>query len=290
MFGRRRRAKRPRPEPQWSRQKMLALLVGAAVVGLVLLLGLVLAVVYALQPGHSRADRRGDGVTTTGAHAARDGRTSYPAADRRDALAARAMSRVDDSASHPGTVSTGDPGAPILLPAPSGAGPAGVPTGFPHTPAGAMAQLAAIDQVAVQSASVATARSVIVSWAQPGGPTPDSWSTLQAVVHLLSSAQSGGTSQLAVVLTPLMGLVKGHVGTDFVVPCLDFELDVTLTSTARGAVADCQRMIWRTGPTRTGARWMIGAGAEPADAPAVWPGTDLSFAVGYSYLHKEPVR
>ena len=38
----------------------------------------------------------------------------------------------------------------------------------------------------------------------------------------------GGSPQLAIVLTPLMGQIKGSVGPDFVVPCVDFELDVTL--------------------------------------------------------------
>ncbi|MGI8414670.1 MAG: hypothetical protein ACR2P2_00360 [Nakamurella sp.] len=200
------------------------------------------------------------------------------------------MTQVDDSSSHPGAVSTNDPGDPILLPALTSTGPAGVPTGFPQTAAGAMAQLVAIDQVVLQSGSIAAAREVILQWALPGGPTPENWSTSSALVHLLSSAQTGGTSQLAVVLSPLMGQIKGRIGSDFVIPCVDFELDVTLTSTARGAVADCQRMVWTRAPSGTGGRWMIGAGSEPAEAPAVWPGTDLSFAVGYSYLQREPSR
>lgn len=267
---------------------MLVLLIGAAVVGLVLILGLVLAVVYAVQPRHTAA--AGGGSSTSETQSAGDGGPRRTAVDPRDALAARPMTKVDESASHPGTVSTHDPGDPIMLPALIGTGPAGVPTGFPRTPAGAMAQLAAIDQVVIQSGSIATAREGILQWAELGGPTPDTWSTLQALVRLLSSAQTGGTSQLAVVLTPLMGQIKGKVGPGFVVPCIDFELDVTLTSTARGAVADCQRMVWQPAVSGSGGRWMIGAGSEPAEAPAVWPGTDLSFAVGYAYLHQEPAR
>ncbi len=288
MFGRR-REKPPRPAPVWTRQKMLALLVGAAVVGLVLVLGLVLAVEYALQPHHS-PPASGGGSAASDRQGRGDGSTGGTAIDPRDTLAAKAMTEVDDSASHPGAVSTHDPGDPIPLPAMTGDGPAGVPTGFPQTPAGAMAQLAAIDQVVMQSASIDTARAVVLAWASPGGPTPDTWSTLQGLVHLLTSAQTGGTSQLAVVLTPLMGQIKGSVGPDFVIPCIDFEMDVTLAQTARGAVADCQRMVWQPASSGTGDRWLIGPGAEPAEAPAVWPGTDLSFAVGYSYLHLEPVR
>jgi hypothetical protein len=269
---------------------MLALLIGTAVVGLVLILGLALAVGYALQPGPHADAGRSVGTATSGLHVGGHGSAGGTAVDPRDALATKPMTQVDDSASHPGAESTHDPGAPILLPAQTGTGPAGVPTGFPHTAGGAMAQLAAIDQVTMQSGSVATARQVILQWALPGGPTPDTWSTLQALVHLLSSAQSGGTSQIAIVLSPLMGQLKGNVGPDFVIPCIDFELDITLTSTARGAVADCQRMVWQPTPTGTTGRWMIGPGTEPAEAPAVWPGTDLSFAVGYSYLQQEPAR
>jgi len=72
-----------------------------------------------------------------------------------------------------------------------------------------------------------------------------------------------------------------------VIPCIDFELDVTFQQTARSAVADCQRMQWTDDD---GGRWMIGPGGEPAEAPAVWPGTDLSFEVGYRFLKQEPAH
>jgi hypothetical protein len=59
---------------------------------------------------------------------------------------------------------------------------------------------------------------------------------------------------------------------------VDFELDVTLQQTARGATADCQRMVW------TVDHWMIGPGTEPAVPPSVWPDTDVAIAVGYRDL------
>ena len=111
-----------------------------------------------------------------------------------------------------------------------------MPTGFPHTPAGALAQLAAIDQTALQSGSLAEARAVITGWALPGGPTASSWSRGAALAALFDAAglSGGGSPQLGLVVTPLMGLIKGTVGPDFVIPCVDFELDVTLAQTARG--------------------------------------------------------
>ena len=95
-----------------------------------------------------------------------------------------------------------------------------------------------------------------------------------------AAGTSGGGGGLAVVATPAMGLIKGTVVDDAVVVCVDFEVDVTVTSTARGALADCQRMVW------TGKRWMIGPGAEPADPPSVWPSTDLARQVGYRDLRR----
>ena len=158
---------------------------------------------------------------------------------------------------------------------PATTGPAGVPTGFPHTPAGALAQLAAIDQTAMQSGTLSGVRAVIEQWSSPGGPTAQSWSGVAAMADFLSSAglSGAGSAQLAMVVTPVMGLVKGSVGPDFVVPCVDFQFDVTLSSTQHVAEADCERMVWQ------GQRWVIGPGAEPADPPSVWADTDTAIAM-----------
>ena len=278
----RRGGREPR-SPQWSRRNMLALLVLAALTVAALVAGLVLAVAHALNPtgGGNDASVVGASVgNAIGPATAAVPTGTASAAEARDALAARPMPAVPESASHPAPVSDRDPGPPIVLPPATVTGPAGVPTGFPHTPEGAMAQLAAIDQTALQSGSLSGARAVIAAWALPGGPTTTSWSGVRAMRTLLSAAglSGGGSSQLAVVLTPLMGRVKGSVGPDFVVPCVDFELDVTLQQTARGATADCQRMVWH------GDRWMIGSGDEPAQPPSVWPDTDLALDVGYRDL------
>jgi len=278
-----RRGGRDPRNPHWSRRKMIALLAMAALTVAVLIAGLALAVAHALNPTHDGADAGNAGGSigsAAGPAPAAVGTGPRATADARDALAARPMPAVPESASHPAPVSDRDPGPPIVLPPATVTGPAGVPTGFPHTPEGAMAQLAAIDQTALQSGSLSGARAVIAAWALPGGPTTSSWSGVRAMSTLLSATglSGGGSSQLAVVLTPLMGQIKGSVGPDFVVPCVDFELEVTLQQTARGATADCQRMVWH------GDRWMIGPGDEPAQPPSVWPGTDLAIDVGYRDL------
>ena len=285
MTRRHKTARGDRPNTaRWSRHKMLTLLAGAALMTMVLVVGLVISVIVSFSPAHPGSrDIRTSGSLATRMTTRPSSQPSEPRAIE-DSLAARSMPTVGEDASHPGPVSTRDPGATILLPPPTATGPAGVPTGFGHTPDGAMAQLAAIDQAALQSGSLAGARTVIAAWALPGGPTATSWSVVAALGALFDAAglSGGGSPQLALVLTPLMGLVKGSVGADFTVPCIDFELDVTLTLTARGATADCQRMAWN------GVRWMIAPGAEPATPPSVWPDTDTAIAVGYRDLRPEP--
>jgi hypothetical protein len=266
---------------------MLALLIGAALTAVLLVVGIVLAVVYAVHPVRHTAEQGATSSTrttsTTGDGGTGKSRQAGTKVDPRDALADRPMPTVDEADSHPGPVSTNDPGTPITLPAVTIVGPAQVPTGFPHTPQGAMAQLAAIDQTALESGTLAGAREVIAGWAMPGGPTTSSWSGVQAMAEFFDAAglSGGGNNQLAIVATPLMGQLKGSVGPDFVVPCVDYEIDVTLQQTSRGAAADCQRMVW------TGTRWMVGPGSEPAPAPSVWPDTDTAIGVGYRDLRQE---
>jgi hypothetical protein len=283
-MARRQGGREPRSS-QWSRRKMLVLLAMAALTIAVLIAGLVLALVHAVTPTRRSADggvliKVQDGVGP--ARGTGPTRQTY-ATDARDKLAATPMLAVPQSASHPGPVSDRDPGPPIVLPAATITGSAGVPTGFPQTPEGAMAQMAAIDQTALESGSLSGVRAVIAAWALPGGPTTASWSGVRGMRTLLDATglSGGGSAQLAIVLTPLMGQIKGTIGRDFVVACVDFELDVTLQQTARGATADCQRMVWQTD------RWLIGPSAEPATPPSVWPGTDLAISVGYRDLRHE---
>ncbi len=93
---------------------------------------------------------------------------------------------------------------------------------------------------------------------------------MQALESLLTDAASvRRPDQLAIVLTPLMGEVKGTVGPDFVIPCVDFELDVTVAQTARGAVADCQRMVWQRRERGTSGRALDGRPGLRTGNPAV---------------------
>jgi hypothetical protein len=116
--------------PEWGRNRLLALVAGVAVVVLLLVAGLALAVVSALH-------RTGRGPATARPPTAAAAAYGSVRAEQ-DALAAAPMPAGDLSAAQPTPVSTRDPGV-IVLPNGTATGPAGVPTGFPQTPAGARA-------------------------------------------------------------------------------------------------------------------------------------------------------
>jgi len=275
-----RRRPSPAPVAGFGAAKVLALLVIGALVGLLLLVGLGLALYDALDPP-SAVGRPGSKVSPAAGAAGPRVLADMQRARRED-LAARPMRPASAPEAQPSVLSTRDPGF-ILLPPSTTVGPAGVPSGFAHTPAGALAQLAGIDKTALDSASLGGARIVIEGWAAPGGPTAATWSGVKALADFLSAAGlSGGKPPgLALSATPLMGLVKASDGPDWVVVCVDFEVDATLARTARVAVADCQQMAWQQD------RWLIGPGAEPAPAPSTWPGTDASIDAGYKELRGE---
>lgn len=273
------RRRRPR-QAEWGRGKLVVLLAGLVAVCLILLGGLGLAVFYTLQPTDPDTTTTAIGRAPAASAVTSAVTSAEPdAQSKRDLLAARPMPTISLEESRPGPLSAQNPGV-IVIPKSTRLGPANVPTGFGHTPQGALAQLAAIDQAALQSGSLPGVRAVIEEWAAAGGPTPQTWSGVKAMAEFLDAAglSSGGSPSLAIVATPMMGLIKGTVGRDFVVACVDFEVDATLTQTQRVAAADCQRMVWDSG------RWIIGPGPEPAPAPSTWPGTDAAIQVGYKDL------
>jgi hypothetical protein len=253
--------------PEWSPARLLAALALGAVMALAVLAGLILAVIGGLRQEPDERD------------AARQAAAPASRTSRQDALAAAPMPTAEPDDALPGPLSL-QAAAVLELPRATGIGPADLPTGFPRTPEGALAQLAAIDVAAMQSGSMDGVRQVIAEWAAPGGPTSETWSGVDGMANLLSAAgmSSAGSPQLAIVVRPVMGLIKGTVGEDFAVVCVNFEFAVTVKQTSRIAIADCQRMAW------VGDRWVIGPGEEPAPAPSVWPGTEAAIAAGYRDL------
>lgn len=224
--------------------------------------------------GQEKAASRPPATATVGTTA----RAHTPAAGEEDSLAARPMKVLSQQAFQPHALAVRVPPV-IAVPLSTLTGPAGVPSGFPHTASGALAQMAAIDQTALQSKQLRAAREVLTAWVLPGGPSPESWSRVLDLRDAMGpSLSDGSAASWALTFTPIMGQIKGQVGADFVVPCVDYELDGTVTSTARVGVGLCARMVWHAG------RWMIGPGAEPYPAPSAWPDTDDAIDAGYADL------
>ncbi|GAA4127727.1 hypothetical protein GCM10022215_38500 [Nocardioides fonticola] len=284
MFTRTRNAYQTKlvdPSTEWTRLRLQILLGSAAVVVLALVIGGAWSVINMLtgsQPDEA-SPASGSGTATSA----------------QDQLANKQLPAAPLEAAQPGgDLSTGKTGT-LQIPPPMKVGEVGVATGYPHTPQGALAQMAAIDSTALSSASVKIAQDVITNWAAPGGPTPESWSGVKGVATLLGSAGLSADAQngITIGVEPKMGFVKGTVGSDFVVPCVDFIITVTLpgAQSQQVAAADCQRMVWQNDPNGStdstdsvGGRWVIGPGDEPAEAPSLWPGSPGSFDAGYQWL------
>lgn len=269
MFGRRIRPARPEAAP-WGRARLL-LLLGAGTATIVALVGgLALAGAYAFHvtPAATGADRTAGPVAASEAD---------PAAVR-DRIAAAPMLRVDPDAAYTPDPAL-SPAGVITVPLPiNGRGPAEVATGLPHTPEGAVAQLAAIEQQVLESMSLPVARQVWQAWTLPGAPAFEQWELTRNVQSFLASARQAGDAKDAttvITATPAAALVKGTDSPDWVVACVLLDVRTVVVAEARMGYGHCSRMQWADG------RWQIAPGTAPAVAPSTWPGSKLALEAGW---------
>lgn len=259
------------PAQGWSRRQLLAMVAAAAVAALVAVIGLGYAV-------HAAATS-----TTSAPTAGATAGTALAAAEqlptgtaRRDAIAAAPMLAVSRADSRSGQPATGVVEA-IGVPAATMLGAADVPTGFPHSNEGAVAQLAAITSTVLQGMSMDVARAVHQQWTAPGAVAFENWELTANVQAFLASAAGAYTDEAwtSVVATPVAAQVKGTDGPDWVLACVLLDVQVSVVTEARAAYGHCERMQWDTD------RWVIGPGQAPAQAPSTWPGTDLAITAGW---------
>jgi hypothetical protein len=248
----------------WTRQRLVMVLSIGLVAALALVGGLVITVWNLL--------------TTTDDGTSVDAAAPAPAVSRRDGLASEPMAQVPaDAAFSPDPSLVIPPSMRVPL-ATEGRGPAGVPTGFPQTPQGAVAQLAAIEQIVLEAMSLPVTREVHAAWTLPGAPTFEEWEMTVNVQAFLGSGLQGGLEKDAttvVTATPAAAIVKGADGPDWVVACVLLDVQVSIRTDARMGYGHCSRMQWSEG------RWQIAPGAAPAPAPSAWPGSVAAVEAGW---------
>jgi|GEM_PF-1393360 len=199
--------------------------------------------------------------------------------DAEDALAARPMMQVAPAAALPQLIADSSATAtrpPLALPPPTITTEL-VPTGYPRTPLGAVAQLAAIDALALKDLNLVNPRAAYDWAALPGAVPFEAWTPQVGVSAVLTSA---GTPSGATELTSTWTLTHAQVKAvlddgNFVVACVLGQFDATYRATVRAGVGDCQRMVWHQD------RWRIGPGAQPAFAPSTWPGSAQCVLAGW---------
>ncbi|NNM47771.1 hypothetical protein [Knoellia koreensis] len=287
-------------DPGWGRRRLLAVLAAATISAVLLLTGLGYAIHFALTPaeqatpvpaelthGNPPSGIRPDGSPAAGL--TRD--------ERRDRIAAAPMPPAPPADAQPAPPAT-QLADPITIPPATTAGPAMVPSGFPRTPEGAVAQLAAIETTVLQAMSIPVVHAVHEQWALPGGVGPGEWSLTGHVRSFLGAARMGAEKDLRTVVmaTPAAAQVKGTDGPDWVLACVLLEVRAVIESEARIGYGHCERMRWQPidtdDPNQTGTaggRWMIAPGDPPAVAPSTWPGSEPAIAAGWkTWVDAEP--
>lgn len=252
----------------WERRRLLAIVGVAIATAAVLLAGLGLAVYFAVKPLWASQTRAGQ--------VSRTGPATLTGQAHRDAVAAAPMLAVDDTAAAP-TVPAAVAAPTITIPSSRTQGPAGVTSGFPHSPEGAIGQLAAIEQTVLQGMSIQQVNAVHDAWAMPGAPAVAQWPLAQNVQAFLGSAQMAGALDptSTVVVTPSAAQVKGTDGPDWVLACVLVRVRATIATDAQMGYGYCERMQWHE------TRWMIAPDSAPAPAPSTWPGSELAGRAGW---------
>ena len=251
------------PNLAWSREQLRLLLGGLTVAALVILAGLGLALRAALLPADVRTGSLPT-PTTAGGTVAGD-----PGGSGRDQAAAVPLPTVP---------SAGAGVVPLRLGWPTVLrGPGGVASGFDHTPEGAVAQLAALDEFVLTAMRPQLARDTYRAWALPGSPDAEAWLMTRNVDSFTTALERAGYGQAHVVVQvrPVAGQITATDGPDQVVACVLLDVRVTVKTEARLGYGHCERLQWADG------RWQIGPGKPPTPPAPVSPGSPDATAAGW---------
>lgn len=268
-----------------ARARGWAVLTGVLIFGIAILFGLVVfvwSVLAGTGPDTGAGNRPGVRANITAAPRPSPPPSSTSSSaeaaleSAKNALAAKPMLPVAPAAALPQPIAGPAAEAPVTLPAATNT--AGlISTGYPRTPAGAVAQLAAIDALAFRDLNPSNARAAYDWAALPGSVPLAQWTPQVGVSAILTAAGTPrGSSELTSAWVLTHAQVKGVLDDgNFVVACVLGELDANYRSAVRAGVGDCQRMVWQAG------RWWIGPGAQPAFAPSTWPGSAQCVRAGW---------
>ncbi|GAA1751216.1 hypothetical protein [Aeromicrobium alkaliterrae] len=257
----------------WSRQRLQALLAGAVALAVLLVLGLGYATVRIVASA-TEPDSPDVAEIAEEFPAGPDG---VRGEGYRDAVAATPMLEITEADLRPAAPSL-ELAKTLMMPGATGTGIADVPTGYPHTPEGAVAQLTSIVIAALPPMDTEAARFVFQSWSDPKADYL-TWPIAQSIQAFHASAgTTNGDPTIETSAIPAAGQIKGTDGDDWVLACVLLDVQISLAEKTRFGFGHCERMQW------DGTRWEIAAGTTPAVAPSTWPNSQRSLDAGWRTL------
>ncbi len=203
------------------------------------------------------------------------------------ALAARPMPVLPVEAARPQTLSTHPASSGLRLP-PATGDIATVAAGFPQTPAGAVAALAALTTQGLRGGDPRVYADAYRALSARGAPPPAAARLTDLLTSLRSSAglpPAGPVPDLRMAWRPMAAQVKGVLDDGrYAVVCVlgQFTADYQGRVVTIG-VGDCQAMRW-TGPGGEPEQWRISPGPAAARAADAWPGSQDAVAAGYQEI------
>ena len=232
----------PNAQVGWGRGRLVAVLAGVVALAVLLVGGLAYAVRLAVGGGEPVAST----ASRSWELAPEPPDARVPSGQRRDRIAAAPMMIVTSDDMRP-SKPTAATFLVLEVPLTSLLGPQDVTTGYPRTPEGAVAQLAAIEGRVLPSMSLTLTRQVYDAWALPNPQVPfEEWELTRNVQAFLGATGSGTRPDptTTVTATPAAGLVKGTDGTDWVLACVLLEVHAIIHTQARIGYGHCERMQW----------------------------------------------